>query len=91
MSSRPAALSARAKQQLRVARDLIRNATLYYGLSPEAAPADDAGPVETQVAIAALSEPARAKLRGHVDWVSDYEATEAEQTAARPRPRITPE
>lgn len=81
-------LSERAKMRLRWARKLLQNNPPFWGLEPDWK-LDDAGGVyeAIEAVIASLAEPTREKLRGHVDWVEDYERAEAEQAANAPTHR----
>ena len=81
-------LSERAKERLRRASLLLQSDPQAYGLA-RGWKLDDAGGVyeAIQAAIEGLAEPARERLRSHVDWVEEYEQAEAVAWPSEPRER----
>jgi hypothetical protein len=79
-AARSRALSPRAKARLRAARQLLEAEPARFGLSRGWRLAAPTAPYDAiQAAISTLAQPAREELRGLVDWVEDYEATEPER------------
>ena len=67
-------LSTRAKARLRAARQLLEADPVRFGLSRGWRLAAPTAPYDAiQAAISTLTQPARADLRGLVDWVEEYE------------------